>query len=114
MTKTTNVTVSQHRDDGSGGSGVRILAPEDVTLVSRPRREKRKRVPRPVIYTRTTDSEWEMNVCVYREGEFRRLAMPLEQAREFLTKELDRVRVAIEKAKTQPACPTEKEQEDSQ
>lgn len=95
MTKTVNVTVASRQDDGSGSGGVRIIRPEDVTFVSVPKAEKHGRVLQPVVFTRTSETMWELYVCVYREGEFRRLAMPLTQAREFLTDELNRVMAAI-------------------
>ena len=94
MTKTSDVIVRKS-DDGSGSGGVRILRSDEVTIIFRPKTEKRGRVHQPAIYPRIDGGEWEMNVCVYREGEFRRLAMPLRQAKEFLTDELSRVTAAL-------------------
>lgn len=73
----------------------KILHPEDVTFISVSKREKRGRVLEPIILPRLTDTTWELYVCVYREGEFRRIVMPLEQARTFLADELNRVMAAL-------------------
>lgn len=89
------------RPQGDGAEGVRILRSEDVTLITRPRPEKRGRVRQPVIFTRTDNREWELNICIYRDGDFRRLAMPLRQARDFLTNELANVENAL--AHVEPA-----------
>jgi hypothetical protein len=93
VTKTRDVLPPQ-RGDGDTTTGTRVLHPSDVTLVSRPQREKRGRVLDPVVFARTSNTMWELYVCVYREGEFRRIAMPLTQAREFLTDQLNRVLAA--------------------
>ena len=71
-----------------------------MTYVSRSKTEKRGRVLEPVIFTRTSEKSWELYVCVYREGEFRRIAMPLAQAKAFLTDELNRVMSAEVAART--------------
>lgn len=76
----------------------KILRSTDVSFISRPRPERRRRYRRvlePIVYARVWEEMWELYVCVYRAGEFRRIAMPLDQARQFLAEQLDRVTAAI-------------------
>lgn len=97
MIRTRDVVPPRRSEEGSMA---KILCGEDVTFISVPKREKRGRVLEPVILPRLTETAWELYVCVYREGEFRRIVMPLEQARMFLTDELNRVTTAIATATT--------------
>jgi hypothetical protein len=77
----------------------KILGSNDVTFISRPKQERhRRRVLEPVLFAQVNKDAWELYVCVYRDGEFRRIALPLEQARRFLAEQLDRITAAIKVA----------------
>lgn len=100
MTRTRDVTAPPRPDGQTTSTGAKILRSDGVTAIFRSKPEKhRRRVLEPKLFARTTDTEWELYLCIYRDGEFRRVAMPLEKAKEFLTTELRQVTDAIDASK---------------
>lgn len=78
----------------------RIISTGDVTLISRPRREKRCRRPLdPKIFARVEGDVWAIYICIYaeddrRRNDYRRIAVPLGVAEEFLVSQIEAVRQA--------------------
>jgi hypothetical protein len=77
----------------------RVLRDQEVLGFTRPKPSKKhQRVEEPEVYTRLDPVHriWEFYFCIYRDGRFARIDMPLAQAKQFLSDELVKVQTALD------------------